>query len=137
MTLYFFNISFTSNQLDAVNALADNAKKALDYINGTVLGDYDQFVVTGEKYEHTADIMDEMLESFNSKAENLNDIMTDMVEAVQLISTSVHESTQAISQSAESSQEIVGGIKKISEAIDRNTEVTEQLSDTTQKFTVL
>jgi methyl-accepting chemotaxis protein len=47
------------------------------------------------------------------------------------------ESSQAISQSAESSQEIVGGIKKITEAIDKNNEVTEQLSDTTQKFVTL
>ena len=60
-----------------------------------------------------------------------------LVESVQLISNSVLESSQAISQSAESSQEIVGGIKKITEAIDRNNEVTEQLSDTTQKFTML
>ena len=50
-----------------------------------------------------------MLGNFNDKAENLNDIMTEMV----------------------------GGIKKITEAIDRNNEVTEQLSDTTQKFTML
>ena len=81
--------------------------------------------------------MEEMLGNFNNKAENLNDIMTEMVESVQLISTSVVESSQAISQSAESSQEIVGGIKKITEAIDKNNEVTEQLSDTTQKFVTL
>jgi methyl-accepting chemotaxis protein len=59
------------------------------------------------------------------------------VESVQMISNSVIESSAVISQSAESSQEIVGGIKRISEAIDRNTEVTEQLSDTTQKFVAL
>jgi methyl-accepting chemotaxis protein len=132
------NIQVISTDVtEAVKNLAKNAQAVLDYINGQVISDYDEFVATGEKYEHTADIMDEMLESFNSKAENLNDIMTEMVESVQLISTSVLESTQAISQSAESSQEIVGGIKRISEAIDRNTEVTEQLSDTTQKFAIL
>ncbi len=63
--------------------------------------------------------------------------MTEMVESVQLISNSVIESSQAISQSAASSQEIVGGIKKITKAIDRNNEVTEQLSDTTQNFVLL
>ena len=132
------NIQDISNEVtDAVNNLARNAQAVLDYINGQVISDYDEFVATGEKYEHTADIMEEMLGNFNSKAENLNDIMQEMVESVQLISTSVIESSQAISQSAESSQEIVGGIKKISEAIDRNTEVTEQLSDTTQKFALL
>lgn len=132
------NIQDISNEVtEAVNNLAKNAQAVLDYINGQVISDYDEFVATGEKYEHTADIMEEMLGNFNSKAENLNDIMKEMVESVQLISTSVIESSQAISQSAESSQEIVGGIKKISEAIDRNTEVTEQLSDTTQKFALL
>jgi methyl-accepting chemotaxis protein len=132
------NIQDISNEVtDAVNNLAKNAQAVLDYINGQVISDYDEFVETGEKYEHTADIMEEMLTNFNDKAENLNDIMTDMVESVQLISTSVVESSQAISQSAESSQEIVGGIKKITEAIDRNNEVTEQLSDTTQKFKAL
>ena len=132
------NIQVISNEVtEAVNNLAKNAQAVLDYINGQVISDYDEFVATGEKYEHTADIMTEMLGSFNDKAENLNDIMTEMVESVQLISTSVLESSQAIAQSAESSQEIVGGIKKITEAIDRNNEVTEQLSDTTQKFTKL
>lgn len=132
------NIQEISNEVtEAVNNLARNAQAMLDYINGQVISDYDEFVATGEKYEHTADIMEEMLGSFNRRAENLNDIMQEMVESVQMISNSVLESSQAISQSAESSQEIVGGIKKISEAIDRNTEVTEQLSDTTQKFTSL
>ncbi len=132
------NIQDISNEVTAaVNNLAKNAQAVLDYINGQVISDYDEFVETGEKYEHTADIMEEMLTNFNNKAENLNDIMTDMVESVQLISTSVVESSQAIAQSAESSQEIVGGIKKITEAIDRNNEVTEQLSDTTQKFKAL
>jgi methyl-accepting chemotaxis protein len=132
------NIQDISNEVtEAVNNLAKNAQAVLDYINGQVISDYDEFVATGEKYEHTADIMEEMLGNFNDKAENLNDIMKEMVESVQLISTSVIESSQAISQSAESSQEIVGGIKKISAAINRNTEVTEQLSDTTQKFALL
>nr|WP_292166627.1 methyl-accepting chemotaxis protein [Butyrivibrio sp.] len=132
------NIQEISGEVtNAVNDLAKNAQAMLDYINGQVISDYDEFVATGEKYEHTADIMEEMLENFNNRAENLNGIMTEMVDSVQMISTSVLESSQAISQSATSSQEIVGGIRKISEAIDRNTEVTEQLNETTQKFTSL
>jgi methyl-accepting chemotaxis protein len=132
------NIQEISGEVtNAVNDLAKNAQAMLDYINGQVISDYDEFVATGEKYEHTADIMEEMLENFNNRAENLNGIMTEMVDSVQMISTSVLESSQAISQSATSSQEIAGRIKKISEAIDRNTEVTEQLNETTQKFTSL
>ena len=119
---------------DAVHNLARNAENTLEFINGTVLGDYDEFVTTGEKYEHTADIMNEMLGSFQNRADNLNGIMQDMVDSIQTITDSMEESSKAISLSAENSNEIVAGMKKISAAIDRNTEVAEQLNDTTQKF---
>ena len=132
------NIQVISNDVtEAVNRLAKNAQDALDFINGTVLSDYDEFVTTGEKYEHTADIMDEMLHEFDDKAENLNSIMTEMVDSVKMISDSIKESSVAITSSAENSAEIVGGIKKISKAINKNNEITEQLNDTTQKFTSL
>ncbi|WP_026518658.1 methyl-accepting chemotaxis protein [Butyrivibrio sp. MC2021] len=132
------NIQVISTEVtEAVNRLAQNAQSALDYINGTVLGDYDEFVTTGEKYEHTADLMDDMLSSFDKKAENLNNIMQEMVESVQMITSSIKESSIAITSSAENSAEIVGGIKKISQAIGKNNEITEQLNDTTEKFQAL
>ena len=118
----------------AVNNLAKNAQEALDFINGTVIGDYNEYVDTGEKYGKTADVMNEMLTEFSEKADSLNEIMQAMVEAVDTITNSVQESSLAINMSAENSTEIVTGIKKIFDAMDRNTEVTEQLNDTTQKF---
>lgn len=121
----------------AVSTLASNAQEVLDFINGTVIGDYDEFVHTGEKYGQTAEIMNEMLEEFTQKADSLNEIMKAMVESVDTITNSIHESSSAISMTAENSTEIVVGIKKIFEAMDRNTEVTEQLNDTAQKFTSL
>ncbi|MBQ3773398.1 MAG: methyl-accepting chemotaxis protein, partial [Pseudobutyrivibrio sp.] len=126
-----------SEVTSAVNTLASNAKEVLDFINGTVIGDYDEFVDTGEKYGHTADVMNEMLTEFTEKADSLNEIMKAMVESVETITNSVQESSLAINMSAENSSEIVTGIKKIFEAMDKNTEVTEQLNDTTQKFTSL
>ncbi len=119
---------------EAVHNLARNAENTLEFINGTVLGDYDEFVTTGKKYEHTADIMNGMLASFQSRADNLNGIMQNMVDSIQTITDSMEESSKAISLSAENSNEIVAGMQKISAAIDRNTEVAEQLNDTTQKF---
>ena len=126
-----------SEVTSAVNTLAANAKEVLDFINGTVIGDYDEFVDTGEKYGHTADVMNEMLTEFTEKADSLNEIMKAMVESVETITNSVQESSLAINMSAENSSEIVSGIKKIFDAMDKNTEVTEQLNDTTQKFTSL
>ncbi len=121
----------------AVNTLAGNAQEVLDFINGTVIGDYDEFVDTSDKYGHSAEVMNEMLAEFTEKADSLNEIMQAMVESVDTITNSVQESSLAINMSAENSTEIVTGIKKIFEAMDKNTEVTEQLNDTTQRFTSL
>ena len=81
--------------------------------------------------------MNELLSNFSEKADDLNGIMSAMVESVDTITNSVQESSLAINMSAENSTEIVAGIKKIFEAMDRNTEVTEQLNETTQKFIAL
>lgn len=121
----------------AVKSLASNAQEVLEFINGTVIGDYDEFVDTGEKYGHTAEVMNELLSNFSEKADDLNGIMSAMVESVDTITNSVQESSLAINMSAENSTEIVAGIEKIFEAMDRNTEVTEQLNETTQKFIAL
>ena len=106
----------------------------LEFINTDVMDDYDAFVETGDKYENTADTMHEILTSFKEKADHLNYIMSDMANAVDSITNSVSESSQAIKMSADNTMEIVGEMNGISEAMDKNVEVTGKLNDATDKF---
>jgi methyl-accepting chemotaxis protein len=129
--------NISTDVTNAVSALAVNAQKVLEFINTTVLADYDQFVETGEKYENTAIIMTEMLKKFNDKAENLDIIMTDMLDSIGMIISTIQESTEAINMSAQNSTEIVTGMQEISEVIEENTRVTHELSEQTKKFTIL
>ena len=78
--------------------------------------------------------MDEILEKFNSKADNLTNIMDRMADSVEAITDSVKESTQAIGLSAQNSTEIVDEIQGISEAMGENNKVTDQLSNSTKRF---
>ena len=118
----------------AVQTLSDNAMEVLNFINTTVLADYDEFANTGDKYEDTADTINQMLDSFTEKAESLNAIMTEMENAVQDITATVNESSDAITMSAENSSEIVNEMQGVTDAMDRNSEVTRQLVDNTEKF---
>ena len=132
------NIQTISNEVtEAVNTLSSNAMEVIEFINSEVLADYDAFVDTGDKYENTAVIMDQILEKFNSKADNLNNIMDKMAGSVEAITDSVVESTQAINLSANNSTEIVGEIQGISESMEENNRVTEQLNNSTMKFSHL
>ena len=78
--------------------------------------------------------MDDILDKFNRKADNLNTIMDKMADSVESITESVKESTQAINLSAANSSEIVGQIQGISEAMGENNKVTEQLNSSTKRF---
>lgn len=118
----------------AVKELSDNALQVLEFINETVIHDYDAFVDVGKKYENTAEIIIDMLSKFTDKAENLNAIMDEMSDSVTSINDSVQESTAAISTSATNSTEIVGQMQGIRDAMENNNKVTIQLSDSTRQF---
>lgn len=129
------NIQNISNDVTAaVKSLADNALEVLEFINTTVLADYDSYVDTGEKYEETAKFINEMLDVISAQSQNLNEIMSEMASSVSSISDSVSEASNAISQSATSSQDIVDEITGISSAMDTNNSVTDKLNESTKQF---
>ena len=132
------NIQVISNEVTAaVKSLADNAMEVLDFINTTVLADYDAFVDTGERYEATAKLINDMLDGISEQTQQLNQIMSEMADSVTSISTSVHEASDAISQSAEHSQDIVDEISGISDAMTTNNDVTEKLNESTKQFVTM
>ncbi len=129
------NIQNISNEVTAaVNALSENATAVLDFINTTVIGDYDEFVATGDTYKETAETMNNMLISFDEKAGKLKNIMEEMVGSVRMINTSIQESSEAITTSANNSSELVESIQEISEAANNNNEVTKRMEKTASKF---
>ncbi len=129
------NIQNISNEVTAaVKSLADNAMNVLDFINTTVLTDYDAYVDTGEKYESTATLINDILDNISAQTNQLNSIMREMSESVSSITESVQQSSDAIGQSAENSQDIVDEITGISTAMDTNNEVTEKLNKSTHNF---
>ncbi|SEL96121.1 Methyl-accepting chemotaxis protein (MCP) signalling domain-containing protein [Butyrivibrio sp. ob235] len=129
------NIQVISNEVTtAVKSLSNNALEVIDFINNTVIADYDSFVETGDKYEQAAIMMDDMLEKFSNKADNLNTIMDRMADSVESITESVKQSTEAIGLSATNSTEIVGEIQGIDSAMIENNKVTERLNQSTSIF---
>ena len=129
------NIQVISAEVtEAVHTLSENAKEVLDFINTTVIADYDEFVETGEKYEHTADVISDILKEFSEKAENLDMIMGEMADSISAITSTVSESSDAIGASAQNTTEMVSEIGEISSAMDNNSKVMDRLDETTRRF---
>lgn len=132
------NIQGISNEVtQAVKSLSDNALEVIDFINTTVLADYDSYVETGDKYEATAGFITVMLEHISSETGELNEIMEDMAVSITTITDSVQEASDAINMSASNSQELVDEISGIGSAMNENNEVTTKLNESTAKFSVM
>ena len=121
----------------AVQNLSAHAMEVLDFINTTVVADYDAFVETGDKYELTASSISDMLNSISAQVQNLDAITTEMQDAVTGILDSVTESSSAINMSAENSQQIVNEIVTIRESMDRSNDVSAALNENTEQFVKL
>lgn len=121
----------------AVKNLSDNAVNVIDYINETVIPDYDSYVETGSKYEKSADILKFTLGKFTERADNLGSIVDEMTKSMDTIATSVKESSAAINSSAENSAKIVEQVQGINEAMDKSSDVINELVETTAAYSRL
>ncbi|WP_033154247.1 methyl-accepting chemotaxis protein [Pseudobutyrivibrio ruminis] len=121
----------------AVQALSDNAVQVIQFINENVLRDYDAFVETGDKFENTATMIEEMLAAFSDKTNNLNEVMDEMSAKILTIGDSIQESSMAINMSATAATDIVSEIQGINDDMDKNSIVTKQLNESAMKFEVV
>jgi len=129
------NIQQISNEVtETVKELSDNSMQVIDFINTTVVKDYDLFVETGEKYENTANVVNDMLAVFEEKASNLDNIMRMVADSISNIVEAVDQSSIAISQSADNSGEIVSEVHEINETVNKNQEVADSLAEGTAMF---
>ncbi len=126
--------SISSLVTSAVDDLSKNANKMLQFIDSTVLGDYDKFVDSANTYYTDAEHMDEILQRFNGNAGKLADTMAQMTEGIDGINIAVDESAQGVTMAAQSTSELVDALVSIKSQADANSEISEQLQGEVKRF---
>ena len=129
------NIQLISHTVtEAVENLAENAEKMLQFINTTVLADYDNFEEIAGQYHKDADSMAEMLQNFKNSAEHLTETMEDMVTGVSGINVAVDESAQGVASAADSTNQLVDVMLNIRGEADGNKEISDKLRIEVERF---
>ena len=88
----------------------------LQFMNTTILDDYDKLVNITEQYSDDAAQMDEMMQNFDSEADGLKSTIVDMVESFKGISVTMDESAQGVTMAAQSSGDLVEAMQLIQES---------------------
>lgn len=119
---------------DSVVALAEGASTILEYVNTSVIKDYDSFVEAGDSYSETASQVDGTMKEVSEKIYGLQQTISRMTESFEAIASSVEESATGISNVANNSGELVESMVRISEQTDANAKIAEQLSNEANNF---
>lgn len=129
------NIQTINNMvIEAVNELIKNANSMVDYINETILPDYDSFVDAGQAYNEDSVHVNEIVSSFNTMSINLKQLMGSITESINGINTAVDESTNSTSNVAANTSDLVKDIGEIANAMNDNRQIAGTLSDEADRF---
>lgn len=129
------NIQNINNMVTAaVNKLVKNSDTMVSYINETILPDYDGFVSSGQQYRQDASHVDEVVGQFNHMSIVLKQLVGEITEAINGISTAVDEGAKAVSTAAINTNDMVKEMEDINVQMQGNSEVAKRLKLETDRF---
>jgi methyl-accepting chemotaxis protein len=118
----------------AVKELVKSSDEIVNYINENILPDYDAFVESGRQYREDAVHVNGIVTNFGSMSADLQRIVAEITDAIQGITLSIDESTNAITTSAVNTNELVEGITQISGQMETNSDIAVQLKGEADRF---
>lgn len=120
--------------IGAVKKLAEDAERMMQFVDTTVLEDYDNFAEVTQQYRSDSTRMDGMLSDFSQKAETLEQILSKLQTGTEEISQAIETSTNEIVMITEATAVLVSNIAIISEEVDDNKRISIDLRAEVDKF---
>lgn len=119
---------------ESVSSLTGSSKRLLDYVDESILSDYERFGNITEEYKADADNVNDILNRFLESARMLKNTMTEMNSGINDISVTIDESTKGINESAGGVGKIVDSINDIKREADTNSNIGNMLTEYVRVF---
>ena len=112
---------------NAVHNLSKHSQDMADYLSDTILKEFQEFVRSGRQYKEDADYVKEMIDSFNSRTDRLRNSMTEIADSIGSITKAIDEGADGITGVADSTRSLVEDMADITNRMDTNREIVEEL----------
>lgn len=119
----------------AVHNLADNANGLVQYMNESILPEFEEFVTAGSEYKNKATYIENVMNEFESKTDSLKNTMVEIQRSIYTIAHAIEEGAKGVSNAADSTQVLVTDMENISNRMDENFEIATDLKKETAIFT--
>ncbi len=119
---------------NAVHNLSRHSQDMADYLNKTILTEFQEFVCSGRQYKEDADYVKEMIDAFNSRADRLRNSMSEIADSIGSITRAIDEGAAGITGVADSTKSLVEDMTDITNRMDINREIVEDLKKQMEVF---
>ena len=119
---------------NAVYNLSGNARDLVNYLNQSILPEFDNFVKQGVEYHNNADYIENVMNEFNQKTEELHNMMEEIASSINLITASIDDGAKGVEGTAESTQILVGDMEQINNRMEENQKIADLLQKETAVF---
>ena len=120
---------------NAVHNLAGNANNLVEYVNNSILPEFDKFVQSGVEYKENASYIENVMDEFSVKTDDLKQAVSEIAYSINTITCAIEEGANGVSGAAESTQELVENIENINSRMEQNQQIAEKLQNETNIFT--
>jgi len=121
--------------IDAVRTLSENSRKIIDYIEETIMADYDNFVSAGQQYNTDAVYISDYMSRFVEKTDNLKEIINEVSSSINDISIAVEEGAEGVTFAAGGTSNLAVEISQINSEIGSCGDVSAELQEQVNRFT--
>lgn len=119
---------------DAVHNLSKHSQDMADYLSGTILAEFREFVRSGKQYKEDSDYVKEAIEAFNSRTDRLRGSMTEIADSIESITKALDDGAAGITGMADSTKSLVADMADITGRMDTNREIVEDLKKQMEVF---
>ena len=135
----------TSSAVANINGIVDEVNSAItqmqeclnemgDFIENTVLKDYEKFEKVGDQYQDDADIFKDSMSSIKNSVDELTEIIANIVGAIGSINTAIGESANGVTDIAGKTTDIVQGMSDTGIMVTQCHDCIDRLEEIIKKF---
>ena len=132
----------TANRIQAVNDvvtavvynLSEQAQHLIDYMNQSVLTEFQAFIQSGSQYKEDAAYIRRTMDEFYERTERLKHSMSGIADSIATITKAIDEGANGIAGVAGNTRDLVGDMEDITQRMGINQEVVQGLEKETVVF---
>lgn len=123
--------------ISAVEGLISSSNKIVDYVDETILPDYDDFVSSGKQYNDDSTHIKNIMDEFTGLSNDMQTTIKSMVDAINGITKAVEESADGVTSAAMSVDSLVADMNDVNKEMETNQSVSDKLRKETECFVKL